>query len=492
MGQFHFRRITDAVHGTFGISELESDIISTRVFQRLHNVKQLGLAHLVYPDLNYSRFAHSLGACHVAGRMLDAINLNCPQIVALDGDQAQLYRLAALLHDLGHYPFSHAMEHVIEDHYKEEAFLTNDEAAVPGGAASTSQAQTSGVALPAFGHETLGRRIIDLDPEIDTVLRKHGFPKEKLKAAFSHEEPGSLATLVSSDLDCDRLDYLMRTARHAGLPYGAVDADYLIGQTCVDSEGHVCLAKNALRAADHLLVSRYFDYTQVVYHKTVVGLEEVLKDTLKSLLQSKRLDCSAHHISEMIRVGEFSEFDDHFIVAQLRETLKELGDADKNLRLKIEAVLNRRAPKLVAASERIADRERKTEHNNHVHQVREKIARWAEEFDVPKALWHLWSVSLTMTKIGSHIPLSLAAEGGFEDDAEQTVRVLTTDPGDGNSKSKPLVGCEFALMNHLSNLRLYAVRLYVHLQGDDAEIRAKRQSIEQKIRHDIPYFPFSL
>jgi HD superfamily phosphohydrolase len=108
--RFHYGRITDAVHGTFGISELESDIISTPVFQRLHNVRQLGLAHLVYPGAEYSRFAHSLGACHVAGRMLRGINQNCQK--QLDDDEIQMYRLTGLLHDLGHYPFSHAMEYV--------------------------------------------------------------------------------------------------------------------------------------------------------------------------------------------------------------------------------------------------------------------------------------------------------------------------------------------------------------------------------------------
>jgi HD superfamily phosphohydrolase len=116
MPKFHYRRLTDAVHGTFGISELESDIISTRVFQRLHSVKQLGLAYLVYPDLNYSRFAHSVGACHIAGRMMRAINLNSTR--QFTDDDIQIYRLAGLLHDIGHYPFSHAMEHVIADHYK--------------------------------------------------------------------------------------------------------------------------------------------------------------------------------------------------------------------------------------------------------------------------------------------------------------------------------------------------------------------------------------
>src|SRR5689334_10897116 len=96
--RFHHARITDAAHGTFGLSELESDIISTPAFQRLHNVRQLGLAHLVYPGADYSRFAHSLGACHVAGRMVRSINQNGAR--TFNDDEMQMYRLAGLLHDL--------------------------------------------------------------------------------------------------------------------------------------------------------------------------------------------------------------------------------------------------------------------------------------------------------------------------------------------------------------------------------------------------------
>lgn len=80
MDEFHFKRLTDPIHGTFGISQLESEIISSPVFQRLHNVRQLGLAHLVFPGAGYSRFSHSLGACHIAGRMVRAINQNSEKI----------------------------------------------------------------------------------------------------------------------------------------------------------------------------------------------------------------------------------------------------------------------------------------------------------------------------------------------------------------------------------------------------------------------------
>jgi HD superfamily phosphohydrolase len=249
------------------------------------------------------------------------------------------------------------------------------------------------------------------------------------------------------------------------------------------------LTRRALRAADHLLVSRYFDYTQVTYHKTVVAFEVVLKDVVKTLLDRQLLDCSTTHISEKIRNEEFSQFDDHFLIAKLRAVLDELS-ADDVLRLKIQAILGRRAPKLVAASERIDHYERRQDHSNRVDQLKEKIIGWSRHFDIPSELWHPWSVSLTMTKIGSHIPLSLAEERGYEEDAQQTVRILTTDPDDPKCHSTPLVEHDFALMKTLSESRLYAIRLYVHLQGTDAQAREKRKEVERKIRADLPNFPF--
>src|SRR5262249_44580227 len=159
---------------------------------------------------------------------------------------------------LGHYPFSHAMEHVVQDHYQEHALLEQPQqaaqevgdqpAARDPAAQPAAPLQDQGERPPvAFSHETLGRRIIELDAEIGAVLEQHRLSRDDLKAAFSRERPGSLVSLVSSDLDCDRLDYLMRTSRHAGLPYGRVDADYIIGQTCIDSHGLLCLSRKAMR-----------------------------------------------------------------------------------------------------------------------------------------------------------------------------------------------------------------------------------------------------
>jgi HD superfamily phosphohydrolase len=480
MDGFHFRRLTDPVHGTFGISELESDVLSTPAFQRLHNVKQLGLAHLVYPGAGYSRFSHSVGACHVAGRMMRAINQNCKR--EWDDHAVQLYRLAALLHDVGHYPFSHATEHVLQNHYKAETYLTDtadDELIGPNPDIPEDPA--------AYDHETLGRKIIEIDDDIGSVLKKHGFTREEIRSVFSREQPDMLSNLVSSDLDCDRLDYLMRTAHGAGIPYGGVDVEYLTTQTCVDSEGNLCLTSKALRAADHFLVSRYYDYTQVAYHKTVVGLEEVLKDVIARLVR-RGLDCSGRTMKQMIVDGTFAAFDDQALISRMRAALQAAGPDDDIFRRKLNSVLKREAPKLIAASERIAPRTQDNDYLNNVDQLRKGIPAWAGEFGIPPDLWHLWKAKLNLSKIGSTISVGDADGDGFEEERQQVVRILTTHHHDECSKSKPLIDHDFALMKQLANVRLYSMRLYVHFCKNPAELR---EAIGKKIRSDLPHFPFS-
>jgi HD superfamily phosphohydrolase len=481
MPEFHFRRITDPVHGTFGVSKLESDIMSTSVFQRLHNVKQLGLAHLVYPGAGYSRFSHSVGACHVAGRMMRALNQN--GLKQWDSHEIQKYRLAALLHDVGHYPFSHAMEHVLQDHYKAETYLTNTSDSAGAEPAISEEP-------PAYDHETLGRQIIEYDNEIGRVLAEHKFTREEIRGVFSREQPDSLSNLVSSDLDCDRLDYMMRTAHGAGLPYGGVDVEYLTTQMCVDSEGYLCLTRKALRAADHFLVSRYYDYTQVAYHKTVVGLEEVLKDVIAGLI-ANGLECSGPAMKTMVLDGSFAAFDDQAVISRMRELLKSIGEGDQILRRKLRSVLHREAPKLVAASERIGSRESARDHLNNVHQLRSYIPTLAQHFSIPEQLWHLWKAKLNLSKIGSTIPVGDIDGDSFDEELQQVIRILTTDRHDKQSKSKPLIEHDFALLKQLANVRLYATRLYVHLPEDAPDPTALRNEVTRKIRADLPHFPFS-
>src|SRR5690348_16368350 len=106
-------RISDPIYGTIGITAIERDIIASPAFQRLRNIKQLGLAHYVFPGSDYSRLAHSLGVCHIAAETFGILSNRCPE-PRPDDREVQQYRLAALLHDCGHYPFSHAMEYAFK------------------------------------------------------------------------------------------------------------------------------------------------------------------------------------------------------------------------------------------------------------------------------------------------------------------------------------------------------------------------------------------
>lgn len=473
------KRITDPVHGTIGLTQLEVDVISSPTFQRLHNVKQLGLASLIYPGANYSRFAHSLGACHVMAELLRAIEMNSGAPV--DEETKRQYRLAALLHDIGHYPFSHIAETAVEDFYKGSAFLSPLSSA---NSSNVPNATGSDGSVAAYNHESLGRQIIQYDKHLAAVFGKHGIDHQYVTKAFLHEVPNKHLCLISSDLDCDRLDYMMRTSLHAGLPYGAVDVGYIISQMTKDAQGTPCLGEKAARAADHMLISRYFDYMQVAFHKTVVGLELTLKDVLLELLKRELLDWSAKGVRKEIESGAWCEADDLAVLHQIRTLRRGLGDnvEDETLRTKIQAILERRAPKLVAQIEVIADagEERVHIHNDQVGHVQQSIPRWAEKFGIAQDRWHVWKKKLKLTSRGSKVNLG-DTESISEEEKAQLVRIQRKRRG--VESVEPLINIEGTLVNKLSNYRFYGIRIYVHLTDDKL-----REAINTEIRGTITSF----
>ena len=150
------RRIADPVHGTIGLTDIECRIVDTSSFQRLRRVKHLGLAFLVFPSADFSRFAHSLGVCHVTGMLLDALGEADKPV---DSRTWQLCRLAGLLHDIGHYPMSHALERPVIEVYGEKSAGS----ALAGG----TKTETHGLT-----HEELGVLILEEDSEIRMILQE--------------------------------------------------------------------------------------------------------------------------------------------------------------------------------------------------------------------------------------------------------------------------------------------------------------------------------
>ncbi len=462
------KRISDPVHGTIGLNPVEVALINTPAFQRLRNVKQLGLAHYVFPGADYSRFAHSVGVCHVTGTILNALN----RVIArpLEEKEIQTYRIAALLHDIGHYPFSHATEEAILNHYSESLLRPK----------TASAGRTNAILPRPFKHERVSKEILLKDLNIKAVLTRHGIKPEDVSSIFLRENPSQFVKLISSDLDADRIDYLLRTAHHTGLPYGSVDIDYILSQICLDQEGRICVSSKALRAADHFLLCRYFDYQQVTYHKSVVGFELVLKDVITSLLKNGQIDCSAQTVSRKIRSGDWSQFDDVLMFGKIRDfstrTENKIG------RAKAFSILNRVPPKLLAENELLQKRDMASlrEFRGRLQAVKEKIPSWAKSFKIDQSLWYVWTSNMDLTKSGAHLPISSIEEDSSRDreKLEQAIRIQ----GGDKKSSLPIMEIPHSLMNILSDHACYTIRVYALLPEKGKQIV---NSISEKIRQDL-------
>ena len=345
---YRHRSINDPLHGSMGFSELELRVIESRAFRRLRGIKQLGLAYNVYPTADYSRFTHSLGVCHLAGRVMR--HLRGLPSSTVSPEEEKLTRLAALTHDIGHYPFSHAFEEAIKKHYK--AQRTSDGETNLGGSRDKV----------TYKHEEVSERVLTLDPELMEVFRRYDVDVKDLARRFQRESVVEIGTqVVTSDFDVDRTDYLLRTAHFAGLPYGGVNLDYLIEVMSlgkVEGRWTVVMPMKALRALDHFLLARFFDYQQVAFHKTITGFEQALEEAIAYLLKQERLACRREDVDAMIGEGRWIGFDDEalirFFVAE-REVAKGVGgnEAQRFLRL-AEVLLERRSPALIGEVEFMA------------------------------------------------------------------------------------------------------------------------------------------
>ncbi len=295
-----------------------------------------------------------------------------------------------------------------------------------------------------FKHEAVSKEVLVSDPELNSLLRSNGYEVEEIYSIFNREKPPRFANLVSSDMDADRIDYMLRTAHHTGLPYGSVDIAYLLSQMRVDSDKRICLTGKTIRTAEHFLLCRYFDYQQVVFHKTVASLEWVLKDILAILLEAGDLRGSAEWVTGAIKDGTWVPFDDAFVTEKIRLLSARMRDPVE--KLLTAAVLDRRPPKLLAEVESVAKNDASTARDFRLQKrlVADQIEKWSARYGIDRRLFHIWApTSMTLTKIGSHVPVSSVMEpreAGLNDkDAdkyEQSIRIHNKE----DNSSSPIVG----------------------------------------------------
>jgi HD superfamily phosphohydrolase len=246
--------IRDPVHGFVRADPLEAALVASRPFQRLRFIHQLGFTFLVYPGAEHSRFSHALGAMHLAGRVYDALAAKADGLLpagpgALD---RRLVRAAALLHDLGHAPFSHSAEELFAD---------------------------------GIDHEEM-TRVLLRTPEIEDIFARHGdgLTARAVSDLLAGSEADSsaagrlLAQVVSGELDVDKMDYLLRDSLFCGVRYGSYDLERLLDTILplADPQGAgwgIGVEEGGVHALEALVMARYYMFTQVYFNVTGKALE---------------------------------------------------------------------------------------------------------------------------------------------------------------------------------------------------------------------------
>lgn len=235
--------VRDSVWRSIPLYEPELRLIDTEPFQRLRRVQQLGFTSWVFPGAHHTRFEHSLGVHYLARRVLVRL-LRLDEGSTIDEEDARVLLAASLLHDLGHYPFSHAVEEL------ELSVLRH--------------------------HEEIGQELILASPVAD-VLREHwGAPPERVARLLQRQlltgVDGLLQDVLSGSLDVDKLDYLARDARHCNVPYGEVDVDRIIEAIRVHDDGSaspgLALSEKGVGPFQSLVFARYMMFFNVYWHHT--------------------------------------------------------------------------------------------------------------------------------------------------------------------------------------------------------------------------------
>ncbi|MGP8077664.1 MAG: HD domain-containing protein [Thermoplasmata archaeon] len=249
------KSIFDPVHGPISLDASAVALLGTPEFQRLWGIRQTGFAHLVFPGANHTRLEHSLGTYWVAGQMAERLGLS--------EELTQRVEAGALLHDLGHPPFSHTLDGPLREVLgieHERLSRARIEGTDPTGAGSVGA-----VAAALEAHGLAPRSVADL---VDPGPRP--------------ASPPFLGELLHGAIDADRIDYMQRDAHYTGVAHGSVDAVRLL-DTLRSAAGHLAFAEKGRGAVEGFLVGRALMYSTVYYHKTVRAAETMAQSAVERM-----------------------------------------------------------------------------------------------------------------------------------------------------------------------------------------------------------------
>jgi HD superfamily phosphohydrolase len=269
--------IRDPLWKNIRLDETARRLVDSAPFQRLRYVRQLGLAHLVYPGATHTRFEHALGAWHLASRTARLLEER-GSLAGVDAGEMPIVRATALLHDIGHYPFSHALEEIGAPH-----------------------------------HEEVARPLITTGPVAEILREALGQDApERIVALVRGASLSPLQGLISGSLDLDKLDYLRRDAFMCGVPYGEIDVDRLLNAIAVVRDpdtraATIGVAEKALSALESLLFAKYQMYRNVYWHHTVRSATAMYKRVVADAVERGAL-----------RAEELAVYGDEGLLSELK------------------------------------------------------------------------------------------------------------------------------------------------------------------------------
>jgi uncharacterized protein len=292
-------QIRDPVHNFIELGKKEIQIVGTHLFQRLRGIGQLAMAYLVYPGALHTRFDHTLGVFHVASLMCRHLGLN--------DDEKEIVRLAALLHDLGHGPFSHVSETPLKRYANPDAIPADQK--------------------KEKIHELITAHFIRNDPEIVRTLGRDSCETVVKLLAKGHGRP-ALRSVVSGPLDADKQDYLLRDSRFCGVEYGSFDIFQLHRSLVLagpKDEEELMVDEDGIHAVEQYVLAKYYLTKNVYRHKVRLISDQMLVRAIVLGIEVDGID-ELRKLYSYDLTGEFFEYyaqwNDHRLLARFDEVAR--------------------------------------------------------------------------------------------------------------------------------------------------------------------------
>lgn len=504
--EFNYKIINDPIYGCISLSETEVRLLDTRAMQRLRRIKQMGFASYVFPSGEHSRFVHSLGVLCIMGKM-------CEHLYRLYGtkqeneiyfglDDAKKVRIAALLHDVGHFPFSHLSECVYS--YIDNVKTTGDMVEGLEDIDENNQLICTIANFPKRkekDHEHMGAEVIKQDPEISNILKAAKIDPEEIGQIIIGDTQANpvYAQLLHSSLDADRLDYLLRDSRQAGVSFGNVELEYILRQMRIvkcpirgdngtsEKIDLVVFDIRGQHAIEHFLMARYFHYTQVVQHKTSSAFEAIAKALVYKVLTGTNTPYSSYdQIVGCIGKEEFYLFSDDYMWKTICDFCE--NTEDKFILALWECLRQRKKPIHVLTMTDIIPKFAVNSKSNPVNDSTYHLVKWliynmqvelAKEADIPPEYIGYVESKVNLESIPSHLRAEDCSLDNFPDAVRGAIRTI-----DKEGEISFLASDNKSLINKMVDYTSNTLDIFVIGNVDDAKIIKLKKTILQ-LAHNV-------